>query len=301
MLEDGTIDRKCQQKFFSSVWTRVRGGFATNKCASLLLEIDRDIRKISELTSVTLEVEPLRTYRRRKMRSRSIRAVRENAQSLFDILHLRWSSPCPCQLPHRANLQLSMLQDNEANPPEEDSLTRFALLFSFEKNSRFSKAPPWYWRDVEIETSPRAQPQPAASVRFNIQPAPTITSRSNSSAISTSHQPATAPKIDDLCKVLTPEGSPSCCLGFLEDQQRRHQLFLVSGPGIRNEIVDETSLNYIIHGNNKVLLGPREKYAHLKEVLLRLANLPQDARSLCSLQMLSCNFTILLGSPNPGT
>ena len=263
MLEDGTVDEKSQQKFFSSVWMRIRGGFTTNKCASLLIEIDRDIRKISELTSITLEVEPLRIHRRRKIRSRSLRVVRENAQSLFDILHLRWSGPCPCQLPHRANLQLSMLQDNEANPPEEEGPTRFALLFSFEKNSRFSSPPPWYWRDIEVETSPRAQPHSgSSSVRFNITPAPSmVTSRPKPPAKSTLCQPAAGPKINDLCKALIPAGLSSCCLGFLEDQQRRHQLFLVSGPGIRNEIVDETSLYYIIHGTNKVSLGPREKYA----------------------------------------
>lgn len=274
MLEDGIIDAKCQQKFFNNAWTRIRGGFATNKCASLLLQIDRDIRKISELTSITLEVEPLRINRRRKLRSRSLKAVRENAQSLFDILHLRWSGPCPCQLPHRANLQLSMLQDNEVNPLEEDSLTRFALLFFFETNSRISKPPPWYWRDIEVETSSRAQPQSgSSSVRFNIQPAPPIIpSRSKPPAARTLHPPVSASKIDDFCKVLVSAGLSSCCIGFLEDQQRRHQLFLVSGPGIRNEIVEETSLYYIINGNNKVLLGSREKYAFSvrKKVLLKL-------------------------------
>lgn len=263
MLKDGTIDEKSRQKFFSSVWTRIRGGFITNKCASLLIEIDNDIRKISELTSVTLEVESLRIHRRCKLRSRSLRVMRENAQSLFDILHLRWSGPCPCQLQHRANLQLSMLQENEAHPSEEDGPTRFALLFSFEKDSRLSKPPPWFWRDIEVETSPRAQPQSGSpSVRFNIPSAPPmIASRSKAPATSIVHQPAPALKIDNLCKTLIPAGLPSFCLGFLEDQQRRHQLFLVPGPGIRNEIVDETSLSYIIHGNKKVVLGPREKYA----------------------------------------
>lgn len=261
MLENETIDENCRQKFFNSVWTRVRDGFSTNKCASLLIEIDHDIRKISELTSITLEVEPLRIHRRRKIKSRSSRTVRENAQNLFDILHLRWSGPCPCQLPHRANLQLSMLQENEANSPEENSPTRFALLFSFDKNNQFSKPPPWHWRDVEVETSSRAQLQLRPPLRFNIQSVPPITSRSRSHALSTSHQPLPASKINDLCRVLIPERLPSCCLGFLEDQQRRHQFFLVSGPWIRNEIVDETSLYYVIHGKNKVSLGPREKYA----------------------------------------
>lgn len=263
VLEDGTIDKKCQHKFFSSVWTRIRGGFATNKYASLLADIDCDIHKISKLTSVTLEVEPLRIQRRRKMRSRSLRAARENAQSLFDILHRRWSDPCLCQMSHRVNLQLSMLQDDEAYFSEEDILTRFALLFSFEKNSRLSKPPPWSWRDIEVETSSQAQPHSeTSSVHFKLQPVPSIiTSRLKPPSTGTSHQPAQASKIDDLCKALIPAGLPSCCLGFLEDQQRRHQLYLVSGPGVRNEIIDETSLYYIIHGNNKFLLGPREKYA----------------------------------------
>lgn len=262
MLEDGTIDEKSRQKFFSSVWTRIRDGFTTNKCVSLLIEIDRDIRKISELTFVTLEVKSLRIHRRRKMRFRSLGVVRENAQSLFDILHLRWFGPCPCQLPHRANLQLSMLQDNEANPPEEKGSTRFALLFFFEKNSRFPSPPPWHWRDIEVEISLRAQPHSrSSSVRFNITPvSSTTTFRAKPSATNTMCQRASASKINDFCKALIPAGSPSCPFGFLEDQQRRHQLFLVFGPGVRNEIVDETSLYYIIHGNNRVSLEAREKY-----------------------------------------
>lgn len=264
VLKDGTVDEKCRRKFFSSVWTRVRGGFDSNKCASLLEQIDRDILKISQFTAITLEVEPLRINRSRKLRSSS-KNVRENAKSLFEILHLRWSCPCPCQLPHRVNLQLSMHQDHEVNQSDEENTpTRFALLFSFEKNSGVSIPPPWYWRDVEVETSPLAQKISGASVRFNIQPPATAAPRLGPLATSTLQGSVPTSKIDDLCKVLILERLQRCCLGFLEDQQRRHQLFSVPGPGIQNEILDETSLENIIHGNNKVLLGPREKYAALE-------------------------------------
>lgn len=302
VLKDGTVDEKSRQKFFSSVWTRVRGGFDSNKCASLLDQIDRDIFKISQLTAITVEMEPLRINRSRKLRSSSLRTVRDNAQSLFDILHLRWSCPCPCQLPHRANLQLSMYGDNEANEPcEEDTPTRFALLLSFEKSSGVSRPPPWQWRDVEVKTSPRAQNQPVTSVRFNIQPSATTTSLLKQPATRTLQQLAPASKIDDLCKVLIRQGLQGCCLGFLEDQQRQHQLFAVSGPGVQNEIVDETSLYYIVHGNNKDLLGPREKYAVLKGINLKTTNISIDALSPCYLQMLFCNSMIPLGLLNPGT
>ena len=247
-------------------------------------------------------MEPLRINRNRKLRSSLLKNVRDNAQSLFDILHLRWSCPCPCQLPHRANLQLSMRQDDEVNEPyDEDTPTRFALLFSFEKSSRVSKPLPWYWRDIEVETSPLAQKQSGGSVRFNIQPSAAIAPQPKLSATITLRQPASISKIDDLCKVLILGGSQSCCLGFLEDQRRRHHLFSVPGPGIQNEIVDETSLHYIIHGTNKVPLGPREKYALPKEVDSETANLTTDALSPSFLQMLSCSSTILLGSPDPGT
>lgn len=301
MLADGTIDEKCQQKFFSSVWTRVRGGFASNKCASLLTEIDHNIRKIAQLTSISLEVEPLRMHRRRRMKSGSLKTVRDNAQSLFDILHLRWSDPCSCQLPHRANLQLSMLHEHEANPREEDDPTRFALLFSFEKHSRTSNPPPWHWQDIEVETSSHTQTQSGTPVRFSIPPAAAISLRSKSPPINTSPQVVSPRKIDDLCEVLIPKGLSSYCLGFLEDQKRRHQLFLVSGPGTRNEIVEETSLHYIIHGKNKIPLGPREKYAAVKRAILKTANFSQDALSPCFWRTLSYNFMILLGSPSRGT
>ena len=279
-MKDGTVDEKGRQKFFNSVWTRVRGGLDSNKCFSLLKQIDHDIFKISQLTAITVEMEPLRINRSRILRSRSSRSVRDNAQSLFDNLHLRWSYPCPCQLPHRANLQLSKHGDNETNEPcDEDTPTCFALLFSFEKSSGVSTLPPWQWRDVEIKTLSRAQKPPETSVCSNIQPSAATTSRLKQPATETLQEATPASKIDDLCKVLMRQGLQSCYLGFLEDQQRQHQLFAVSGPGVQNDIVDETSLHYIVHGKNKIMLGPREKYAVLKEVFLKTNNISIGALS----------------------
>lgn len=151
--KDGKLDEKARDKFFSSAWTRIRGGFESNKCALLLQEIDRDISKISHLTSVTMEIEPLRLNRKRRMRARFWTGVRDSAQSLSEILHLRWANPCPCQCSHRANMQLKAQTDDEADEDANNVQIRFALLLALDTVAAAAPPLPWKWRDVEIQSS----------------------------------------------------------------------------------------------------------------------------------------------------
>jgi hypothetical protein len=262
-----------------------------------LAEIDGDIRKISELTSIKAEVEPLRVNRSRKLRSGLLQNVRDNAQSLFDLLHLRWSRACPCDLPHRANLQLRMQQDEEKNDfYDDDTATSFELLFSFEKSIGISKPFPWDWRNVKVETSPLAPEEPGSLMGVKIQQPVLIAPRPKRPPRIV---PPQSSKIDNLCQVLVLGGSQNCCLGFLDDKQRRHHLFSVPSPGIQKEISDETSLHSIVHGNNK--LGPRERYSFRTGLIQRTANLSTDAPLPYFLPMQSWSSMILLGFPIRGT
>ena len=231
-------------------------------------------------------MEPLRISRNRKLRSILLKNVQDNARSLFDILNLQWSCPCSCQMPHRANLQLSMYSDEEANTScDEDGPTRFALLFSFENNSIAPKPPPWIWRDIEVESSPLLEQQSGGSVRFSIQPSVVLPPSIRQPATLGLTPSLSQSQIDDLCKVLIMGGSQVRCLGFLEDQERRHHLFSVPGPGVQEKFADETTLHRIVYGVDKFLLGPREKYAILKEASRRMLISPQDLRSPYFLQM----------------
>jgi hypothetical protein len=126
----------------------VKGGFNSDKYGTLLDEIDRDIDKISKLTSNAIELEPIRIEKKRRLNLNYWRSIRDQAQRLFESLSSRWSCPCPCQHPHRANLRLDV---REGNDTEDDGI-RFAFLFTFEKNACTPASLPWDWRDVEIET-----------------------------------------------------------------------------------------------------------------------------------------------------
>ena len=233
-------------------------------------------------------MEPLRISRNRKLRSILLKNVQDNARSLFDILNLQWSYPCSCQMPHRANLQLSMYSDEEANiSSDEDAPNSYDLLFTFENNSIPPNPPPLIWRDIEVESSPLLGQQSEGSIRFSIQPSIVLPPSTRQSATLDPPPSLSQSQIDDLCKVLIMGGSQVRCLGFLEDRERRHHLFSVPGPGVQEKFADETTLHRIVYGADKFLLGPREKYAILKEASRRMLISPQDLRSPYFLQMLS--------------
>lgn len=107
----------------------------------------------------------------------------------------------------------------------------------------------------------RALDTPGGSVRFHIPPPATTAPTPKANAMPISQATVTTSKIHDLCKSLVSKSSQNCSIGFLEDQQRRHHLFLVSGPGVQNQIMSEASLHYLLLETHKMVLGPREKYA----------------------------------------
>lgn len=113
----------------------------------MLRAIDRDIKKISELTTGAFQLEPLRTKKKIQTQSVYWQNVREQAQRLFDSLSLRLH-PCSCNQPHQANLQLDFHRGEY-----ELEGTRFTFLLTFERSAGIPQALPWNWKDVEIESA----------------------------------------------------------------------------------------------------------------------------------------------------
>ncbi|KAF2242297.1 hypothetical protein BU26DRAFT_584494 [Trematosphaeria pertusa] len=123
---DDSIDEMARKKFFKSIWTKIRGGFGSAKYSMLLQDIDRDIDKISKLTSGAIQLEPLRTEKKKPLRFYS----------------------CTCNHPHQANLRLDLRNGNDI----EGGVTRFAFLLTFKMPECVPKVLPWTWRDIEIES-----------------------------------------------------------------------------------------------------------------------------------------------------
>lgn len=67
-----------RKKFFKSIWTKIRGGFGSAKYSMLLQDIDRDIDKISKLTSGAIQLEPLRTEKKKPF---AVNILVEHSQS----------------------------------------------------------------------------------------------------------------------------------------------------------------------------------------------------------------------------
>jgi hypothetical protein len=144
---DGTLDEKARKKFFKNPWTRIKGGFDSNKYATLLEQIDRDIDKTSKLASSAIRLELIHSEKKNRLHSTYWRDIRDQAQRVFKSLSSRFC-PCSCQRPHQANLRLDVRKDRDV---EEDAV-RFAFLFTFQKEACTPISLPWDWRNVEIET-----------------------------------------------------------------------------------------------------------------------------------------------------
>ena len=145
---DGTLDEKARKKFFKNPWRRMKGGFDSNKYATLLEQIDRDIDKTSKLAFSVIRLESIHAEKKKRLHYTYWTNIRDQAQRLFTSLSSRFC-PCSCRCPHQANLRLDVRKDHDM---EEDT-ARFAFLLTFQKEARTPISLPWDWRDIEIETS----------------------------------------------------------------------------------------------------------------------------------------------------
>ena len=97
--------------------------------------MDQDNRNLKNLTKDTLDLEPVRTSRRKTVEP--FRKIRDYAKSLHNVLKLGWS--CTCMRPHRANLRLETR--------ECDSSPSFRVLFSI-NDTATALLPSWQETDI---------------------------------------------------------------------------------------------------------------------------------------------------------
>ena len=213
-------------------------------------------------------MEPLQLGRRPRIASTFWKDMRESARSLSEALRLAWTVPCSCREPHQVSLQLKPYTDHHAHEDGGSDQHRFSLLFVV--------APHRKWQEVEIQSSsthvrsvnnpmiiqscPSTPHSSAAKtstgVRFNIPPIP-----AQSQSATTSASTSQASRIHGLCKVLASGGPLNHCIGYLEDHDRRHHIFLMPGLGAPDQIASGTSLHHLILETGQMILGPKEKCA----------------------------------------
>ncbi|KAF2118797.1 hypothetical protein BDV96DRAFT_568475 [Lophiotrema nucula] len=260
VLSDGLIDVKARKRFFNSAWTRIRGGFDTEKYGKLLQEIDRDIDKISKLASSAIQLEPIRTDRKNRLQSKYWLSIRDQAQRVFESLSSRFH-PCSCNNPHQANLRL----DFRKSKHDDEELARFAFLFGFERSRCAPTAQlPWDWMDVEIQGSHTSDSQyieppagPKSGARKTARFAPIITLPPDPEAKTRLPPALVAAKIDDLCRAIMNASQADCCIGVLEDRLWQHHVYSVTGPGRGNQIAKAAPLKEIISAGRSI--GSKQK------------------------------------------
>ncbi|KAH8723785.1 hypothetical protein GQ44DRAFT_773661 [Phaeosphaeriaceae sp. PMI808] len=251
---DGTVDEKARKKFFKSFWLKTRGGFNTEKYGALLVDIDRDIEKLSKLINGALLLEPIRTEKRTKLQS-----------AYWKVLETKLLTH---GFRHRG--------------PDEDS-TRFAFLLTFDKRTQSTSSPPWDWRGIEIESLQLASTAVAVTASQVQAPgkktahfAPLITvSSSSRPPLSRSLSSGLVAKIESLCCALVAANRQDCCLGILEDEAWQHHVYSVTGPTSKAQICEAASSNEITHGTKRI--APRQKCMlalTLASSVLQLHNTP---------------------------
>ncbi|KAF8249178.1 hypothetical protein K440DRAFT_622544 [Wilcoxina mikolae CBS 423.85] len=279
IMENDTVDEKIRNKFFNSFWTRISGGFNSDKYAKLLDEILGDIDQINKLTEGAIQNESLRREIKRQANDTYWISLRDHAKRLYQSLSSRWPYTCPCKHPHRASLRLDV-----RNISETDIL--FGFVFSFDENPTAGTPLPWNWRNVEIKplqasafpttlVSAHAQPSPKKTVRFTNMPSIVLSTAKGS----TYSQQATPPvtKISDLCKILGATTRTRSCLGLLDDQHSQHLIYCGSQPCPQNEIRKPTSLEEILNCGGAVSLATKQKCTlalTLASATLQLYNTP---------------------------
>ncbi|KAF8531431.1 hypothetical protein BDD12DRAFT_800092 [Trichophaea hybrida] len=92
IMENDTINEKIRNKFFNSFWTRISGGFNSDKYAKLLDQILRDIDQINKLTEGAIQNESLRREKKRQANDTYWISLQDHAKRLYQSLTTRTRS-----------------------------------------------------------------------------------------------------------------------------------------------------------------------------------------------------------------
>ncbi|KAF4632645.1 hypothetical protein G7Y89_g5493 [Cudoniella acicularis] len=260
----------------AKLWKRVKLGLDHEEFHDLIKEMAHENLQLELLTRGNLELEPIRRQRNRDLDVKHWKGIREFAMRLYSSLLSRW--PCKCGVPHQASLRLDIR--SSPNKSEKADI-KFEVVFAFSDNE--SPTAPWKWRNTEIKgvkiTSQEGQslltarPSQGRSVSFGAPPSPPP-----SRAQSPPSPPMKSAKIKDLCSALARDDAGPCCLGYLDDEQWQHHVYLSKGQAPVEW--PAKSLHQILsRGSNlqSVIITPKDRYELallLSSTLLQLHNTP---------------------------
>jgi hypothetical protein len=255
VASDGTIDEKARKSFFRSLRARTRGGFNAKEFGTLLADVDRDIDKLSKLTSGPIQLEPFKIQARNQLQYAYWEEIRDQAQRISDQLSASFL-PCSCTHPHQANLRLDIRESRGA----EEAASKFAFLLTYEKCSHLESLPPWNWRYIEIKclqlaskTNMVTPHQNRSSSGSNAHSVPSISlSPPPRPLMLRSLSPDSPGTIINLCRELMTTPGRDCRLGVVEDEAWQHHIYSVTGPATKAQNCETFSLHDTIQSAKNI-------------------------------------------------
>jgi hypothetical protein len=255
VASDGTVDEKARKSFFRSLRVKTGGGFNAAKFETLLTGVDRDIDKLSNLTSGSIQLEPFKIRKRNQLQYAYWEKIRDQAQRISDQLSASFL-PCDCTHQHQANLRLDMRENCGA----EEAGSKFAFLLTYEKHSHLESLPPWNWRDIEIECLQLASQTNMVTLhqnRFSGGPdarlVPSISlSPPPRPLILRSLSPDSPGTTSNLCRELMTCPRRNYRLGIVEDEAWQHRIYSVTGPATKAQISETFSLHDMVRSAKNI-------------------------------------------------
>ncbi|KAH7085487.1 hypothetical protein BKA63DRAFT_574701 [Paraphoma chrysanthemicola] len=218
---DGTIDIKLRQTFLKNLLMKTKGGFNAEQYRNTIHDIDRDIRKLTDMINGATRLESAGLEKKNRFQSAYWHSIRDQAQRLYDSFE-RTPQPAPSPPWDWRDIEIKSLQISPTEPA------------------------------VAIAAS---QSSTTGGRNVNFAPSVTVTVTTQSNQPSSS-SPNLIARIDSICRALTTACRLEYCLGILEDQDWQHHVYSVNGPASKARICESTSLHDIIR--SKIPITPRQ-------------------------------------------
>jgi len=144
-MVDNVVDEKLRKEFFKKSWTRIRGGFNSERHKLLVAEIRDDIEQLCNFTKGAINLEDIYCEQSSLAISRYWLGIQSHMHRLYNALYSVWSQSCSLHT-HRAKLKLDVPKDDESY----HETPQFNFSFLLGDNTTSMRSLPWKWRDVAV-------------------------------------------------------------------------------------------------------------------------------------------------------
>ncbi|KAI9858203.1 MAG: hypothetical protein M1813_007852 [Trichoglossum hirsutum] len=199
--------------------------------ADLLGKLNKDNSDLQRLVQGSIAPKPAVASYLKKSEAKLLESIRLSAKSMYSALCTRWY--CDCQRPHIAYMRLQ-----HRDPSSKDGL-RFDMVFSYSNNTTGAASEPLRWKEIDIEPGDD-----------DIDQSPTSAKVSFIASISTV-QPSSK-RITDMCHSLQDSKSGPDCIRFIDEQKRKHYLYLCLSSPLTSEMRKPVSLFDLLSRGGKV-------------------------------------------------